>query len=200
MFEAQTAFAHQIADASGELILKYFRRLTDVSDKADASPVTEADKSSERLMRNMIERYFPGDGIIGEEYGKQNEDAEFVWVLDPIDGTQSFIAGVPLFGTLIALLHNGIPVMGLINQPYTKERWVGVAGKRTTFNGTAVQARRCADLRRAVLFSTADKQMFADPEDKRLCTTGLKRRGSVRIVTDTPCCPQGAGILSAKPI
>ena len=193
MFEAQTAFAHQIADASGELILKYFRRLTDVSDKADASPVTEADKSSERLMRNMIERYFPGDGIIGEEYGKQNEDAEFVWVLDPIDGTQSFIAGVPLFGTLIALLHNGIPVMGLINQPYTKERWVGVAGKRTTFNGTAVQARRCADLRRAVLFSTADKQMFADPEDKRRFTALYDRVKTARFSTDC----YGYALLSA---
>ena len=193
MFDAQTAFAHQIADASGELILKYFRRPTDVSDKADTSPVTEADKSSERLMRNMIERYFPNDGIIGEEYGKENENAEFVWVLDPIDGTKSFIAGVPLFGTLIALLHNGVPVMGLINQPYTKERWVGVVGKRTTLNGAVVHTRRCADVRQAVLFSTADKQMFADADDKRRFAVLYDRVKTARFSTDC----YGYGLLSA---
>ena len=192
MFEKRTAFAHQMADLSGELILKYFRRPVDVCDKADSSPVTEADKGSERLMRNMIERCFPDDGIIGEEYGKKNEDAEFVWVLDPIDGTKSFIAGVPLFGTLIALLHNGVPVLGVINQPFTKERWVGVAGKRTTLNGTDVAVRRCADLNRAVLFSTADKQMFADPDDKRRFTSLCDRVKTARFSTDC----YGYGLLS----
>ena len=184
MFEAQTALAQQMADASGELILKYFRRPVDISDKADASPVTEADKKAELLMRSMIERYFPDDGIIGEEYGRKKENAEFIWVLDPIDGTQSFVAGVPLFGTLIALLQNGEPVLGLINQPYTKERWIGVTGTRTTFNGSVIRTRRCAGLRQAVLFSTADKQMFADPDDKRRFTALCDRVKTARFSTD----------------
>lgn len=193
MFEAQTAFAHQMADATGELILKYFRRPAEISDKADNSPVTEADRGCERLMRDMIGRYFPDDGIIGEEYGRENENAQYVWVLDPIDGTKSFIAGVPLFGTLIALLRDGVPVMGLINQPYTKERWVGVSGKRSTLNGAAVNTRRCAGLDRAVLFSTADEQMFADPADRKRFAALSGRVKTARFSTDC----YGYGLLAA---
>lgn len=192
MFEAQIALAHQMADASGELILKYFRRFIDVTDKTDSSPVTKADKESESLMRDMIKHYFPGDGIIGEEYGQENEKAEFVWVLDPIDGTKSFIAGVPLFGTLIALLHKGKPVAGLINQPYTKERWVGSVGKPTTFNGQKIATRSCSGLRQAVLFSTADKQMFSNPDDKRRFIDLYDRVKTARFSTDC----YGYGLLS----
>ncbi len=184
MFESRSVFAHQMADAAGEVILKYFRRSFDVEDKADTSPVTQADKNSETVMRDLIEQYFPDDGIIGEEFGEKNKDAEFVWVLDPIDGTKSFISGVPLFGTLIALLYCGNPVLGLINQPYTKERWVGVQGKPTTFNGNAVKTRPCTDLSRATLLSTADKQMFADEKDKHSFEKLLNKVKTARFSTD----------------
>lgn len=184
MFESRSVFAHQMADAAGEVILKYFRRSFDVEDKADTSPVTQADKNSETVMRDLIEQYFPYDGIIGEEFGEKNKDAEFVWVLDPIDGTKSFISGVPLFGTLIALLYRGKPVLGLINQPYTKERWIGVQGKPTVFNGVTVKTRPCADLSRATLLSTADKQMFADEKDKYSFKQLLNKVKTARFSTD----------------
>ena len=92
-------------------------------------------------MRGMIESRFPDHGIVGEEYGRVREDAEFVWVLDPIDGTKSFISGVPLFGTLIALTRAGRPILGIIDQPISRERWVGAAGGRSTLNGAAIRCR-----------------------------------------------------------
>ncbi|MGH7060706.1 MAG: inositol monophosphatase family protein, partial [Stellaceae bacterium] len=97
---------------------------------------------------------FPAHGIIGEEYGRVREDAELVWVLDPIDGTKSFISGVPLFGTLIALAHNGRPILGVIDQPISRERWVGAARRPTTLNGAPVRCRPCEALDRATLFAT----------------------------------------------
>src|SRR5436309_8051824 len=106
-------------------------------------------------MRGLIEAHFPEHGIIGEEFGRLREDAEFVWVLDPIDGTKSFISGVPLFGTLIALARQGRPVLGIIDQPILRERWVGAEGRPTTFNGAAIRTRPCAALPAATVFSTS---------------------------------------------
>src|SRR5258708_30360290 len=106
-------------------------------------------------MRALIEARFPADGILGEEHGTVRAGADWVWVLDPIDGTKSFISGIPLFGTLIALLHEGRPVLGIIDQPISRERWRGVAGQQTTHNGSAIHSRACADLARATLFATA---------------------------------------------
>jgi len=106
-------------------------------------------------MRRLIASSFPEHGIIGEEYGREREDAEFVWVLDPIDGTKSFISGVPLFGTLIALARQGRPVVGIINQPISRERWVGAAGRPTTFNDLPVRCRPCPVLGAATVFSTS---------------------------------------------
>jgi inositol-phosphate phosphatase/L-galactose 1-phosphate phosphatase/histidinol-phosphatase len=111
-------------------------------------------------MRRLVNARFPGHGIIGEEYGPEREDAEFVWVLDPIDGTKSFISGVPLFGTLIALARQGRPILGVIDQPISRERWVGAAGRPTTLNGAAVSVRPCRDLAAATLFATSP-DMFA---------------------------------------
>jgi fructose-1,6-bisphosphatase/inositol monophosphatase family enzyme len=105
-------------------------------------------------MRGLIERELPAHGIVGEEHGALRADAEFVWVLDPIDGTKSFISGVPLFGTLIALLHRGRPILGVIDQPVLRERWVGAAGRPTRFCGRRATTRRCADLAAATLFAT----------------------------------------------
>src|SRR5579862_6444996 len=119
------------------------------------SPVTAADRAAERAMRQLIGKRFPGHGIIGEEFGSEREDAEFIWVLDPIDGTKSFISGVPLFGTLIALAHHGHPILGIIDQPISRERWIGAAGRATTFNGIPVRTRACAVLGGATVFSTS---------------------------------------------
>jgi len=105
-------------------------------------------------MRRLIEARFPRHGVIGEEYGRDRDDAEFVWVLDPIDGTKSFISGVPLFGTLIALTRNGRPVLGVIDQPISRERWIGAHGAPTTMNGRPVRTRSIGSLSAATLFAT----------------------------------------------
>ena len=136
----------ELARESGDFIRPHYRRpgMT-VETKADQSPVTIADRGAEELMRARLAKKFPAHGIIGEEFGSERADAEFVWVLDPIDGTKAFITGLPIFGTLIALLHRGKPVMGVIDQPILKERWLGVAGERSTFNGQPISVRACAD-------------------------------------------------------
>jgi histidinol-phosphatase len=143
-----------LADAAGEAIRPYFRQPLTVDDKADLSPVTIADRAAEQVMRALIEQHFRDHGIIGEEFGRVREDAEFVWTLDPIDGTKSFISGVPLFGTLIALTRDRRPILGIIDQPISHERWVGVEGRPTTLNGTAVRCRTCPELPAATLFAT----------------------------------------------
>ena len=146
--------ALRLADAAGEAIRPYFRQPFTVDDKADLTPVTAADQAAELAMRSLIESRFPEHGIIGEEFGRARENAEFVWTLDPIDGTKSFISGVPLFGTLIALTRARRPILGIIDQPISRERWVGVAGRPTTLNGAVVRCRACAGLAGATLFAT----------------------------------------------
>lgn len=146
--------AHSLADAASAIIRGYFRTLVEVDDKADASPVTIADREAEAAMRRLINAAVPDHGIYGEEYGPENTDAEWVWVLDPVDGTKAFITGKPSFGTLIALLHHGRPVLGIIDQPILAERWLGVAGQPATMNGKPVRVRHCPDLAHAALYST----------------------------------------------
>jgi inositol-phosphate phosphatase/L-galactose 1-phosphate phosphatase/histidinol-phosphatase len=143
-----------LADAAGEAIRPYFRQPLTVDDKADLSPVTIADRAAEQAMRSLIERRFPEHGIVGEEFGLVRENAEFVWTLDPIDGTKSFISGVPLFGTLIALTRSRRPILGIIDQPISRERWVGVAGRPTTLNGAVIRCRASPALSAATLFAT----------------------------------------------
>ena len=152
--EPYLAFATDLARASGEFIRPYFGRLDlAVELKADDTPVTAADRGAEELMRDMILARFPEHGIVGEEFGSERADAEFVWVLDPIDGTKSFTAGVPLFGTLIALQHQGQPVIGVINQPVLGRLMVG-DGSTTTLNGTRVRTRRTVRPEDATLLCT----------------------------------------------
>ena len=148
------ALALHLADAAGEVIRPYFRKPLAISDKPDLTPVTVADRAAEKTMRALIETLFPTHGILGEEFGRVREDAEFVWTLDPIDGTKSFISGVPLFGTLIALTRAGHPILGIIDQPVSRERWVGAVGRPTTLNGAAIQCRACPTLAAATLFAT----------------------------------------------
>ena len=128
-------FAQRLADAAGEAIRPFYRAHFDIEAKSDLSPVTQADRAAEGAMRAIIEKERPQDGIIGEEYGTIREDAARIWVLDPIDGTRSFIAGRPIFGTLVAMMQEGWPVLGVIDQPISRERWCGMAGRPTTFNG-----------------------------------------------------------------
>ena len=153
--------ANRLADAAAHAIRPFFRAQFETDYKSDASPVTEADRAAEAAIRKILESERPDDGIIGEEYGAIRENAERVWILDPIDGTKSFIAGRPIFGSLIALTQAGWPVLGIINQPIAEERWAGLIGQGTTFNGKSVQTRRCRELSDAILASTGP-QFFPD--------------------------------------
>jgi inositol-phosphate phosphatase/L-galactose 1-phosphate phosphatase/histidinol-phosphatase len=148
-----------MADAAADIVCSYFRQPVTIEDKSDSSPVTIADREAEAAMRGLIGEQAPDHGILGEEYGAKRTDAEWVWVLDPIDGTKAFITGKPSFGTLIALLHRGEPVLGIIDQPVLRERWLGIAGQPTSLNEAAISCRPCHDLNSATLYSTAP-EMF----------------------------------------
>ncbi len=174
-------FVEQLADVSGEAILPFFRTALAAENKARVGafdPVTEADRGAENVMRRLIEKYFPAHGIVGEEFAARRADAEYVWGLDPIDGTKSFICGFPTWGTLIGLTHNGAPVYGLMNQPFTRERFSG-DGRAAYWRGPAryssshaggghfgradnvvmdrrrLSTRACADLAQATLMTTS---------------------------------------------
>ena len=149
------ALAHRLADRAGEIQRRYFRSPVSVETKADDSPVTIADREAEAVMRELIAAAYPDHGILGEEHGRERIDAEFVWVLDPIDGTKSFITGRPLFGTLIALAQHGRPVLGMIDQAILRERWVGSTGAGAAWNGRPIQVRPCPRIEDAVLFATS---------------------------------------------
>ena len=147
-------FMTELARDSGDFIRPLFRQLSvTVETKADQSPVTIADRGAEQLMRALIARRFPAHGIIGEEFGSERADAEFVWVLDPVDGTKSFISGVPLWGTLIALLHGGQPVLGCIHQPVLDQLMIG-DGRQTLLNGRAVRCRGTTRVEEATLLTS----------------------------------------------
>ncbi len=146
-------FAKHLAEISGAVISSYFRKDFSVDSKPDSSPVTIADKRAEELMREAIMKEFPQHGIIGEEFGKYNEEAEYQWVLDPVDGTKSFICGTVTFGTLIALLKNGQPLIGVINQPILKEFLIG-DNISARLNNNNVRVRNTAKLSDAVLLTT----------------------------------------------
>ena len=162
-----SAFVNELASVSGETILPFFRTALSIEDKGRPGgfdPVTAADHAAETAMRTLIRRTFPDHGIIGEEYGKERSDSEYVWVLDPIDGTKSFISGMPVWGTLIALLRSGEPVFGMMNQPFMRERFSGDGGK-AQYRGPAgtrdLRVRACAALADAVLFTTSPLLMTA---------------------------------------
>ena len=150
--------ADAAADAAGAIIRPFFRAPLAVEAKGDASPVTIADRKAEETLRDLILARCPGHGVMGEEHGTVNADAEYLWVLDPIDGTRAFVTGRPLFGTLIGLLHRGRPLLGVIDQPVTGERWIGVAGEPTRFRGPfggSAGCRPCPRLAEAELSCTS---------------------------------------------
>jgi myo-inositol-1(or 4)-monophosphatase len=161
------AFIDMLATRSGEAILPFFRTAIGVENKGRArefNPVTEADRAAEAVIRKLIKEKFPKHGIVGEEFDDENKDAEYVWVIDPIDGTKSFIAGFPVWGTLIALMHNGTPVYGMMHQPFTGERFTGDGGGaqyRGPNGPRALTTRRCAGLKDATIFTTSPRLMNA---------------------------------------
>ena len=168
MTPADLALANRLADAAGAAIRPLFRAHGETETKADHSAVTQADRAAEAAMRAIIEAERPDDGIIGEEYGTHNEGAGRQWVLDPIDGTQSFVAGRAIFGTLIALCQDGWPVLGVIDQPILGERWVGRIGEGTTFNGKPVKTRSCASVEGMSVATTSPHAFDADQSDAYL--------------------------------
>ena len=182
-YDTERRFAERLADAAGEAIRPLFRAGFDVARKDDASPVTEADRAAEAAMRALIEREFPADGIVGEEYGTKEGTSGRRWVLDPIDGTISFMAGRPIFGTLIALLEGDFPVLGVIDQPIAKERWIGVVGEGTTLNGQPVTTRRCRQIKGAALATSSPHYFTAAQADHYMAlaqsVSGQARQASV---------------------
>lgn len=162
-------FAHRLADAAGEVLRRYFRMPCTPEVKGDSSPVTVADREAEAAMRALIEAYYPAHGIFGEEGERIRSDARLQWVLDPLDGTRSFIAGYHSFTTLIALTENGVPLLGVIDQPILRERWA--AGSTALLNDRPVRTRQAARLEDIAIastshayFTTAQAQAY-----RRLC-------------------------------
>lgn len=148
-------FAHLLADAAGEIVRPAARSRRAAHRKPDASPVTEVDRAVETRLREMIAARYPDHGVIGEEFGDDRPEAEHVWVLDPIDGTKSFMAGLPVYATLIGLARGGRPVLGIVDQPVTRERWTGIDGDGTSYNGKRVHTNACDRLSDALVCTTS---------------------------------------------
>ncbi len=171
-------FAERLASEARSMLLSQQEARSTATLKPDRTFVTDLDAAIEARLRTMISDSYPDHGIVGEEDATKAADAEWVWILDPIDGTAPFIAGVPVYGTLIALAHRGVPVVGVMDLPVTAERWVGVAGRPTTHNGVPVATRECADLERAIL-TASNPDFFAEVEMPAL--DALKARTAWRI-------------------
>lgn len=159
-----STLAHRLADVASQAAMRHFRTGFAIETKDDASPVTRADREAEAAMREQINSAFPAHGILGEEYGAERTDAEYIWVLDPIDGTRAFINGIPLFATLIALVRDGTPVLGLNAFPALDERWLATADQPTRHwgrgnEGVAIRARHCPSLDAAQM-CTSSPDMF----------------------------------------
>ena len=156
-------FAERLADASGGILRAAVKQPFAIEMKGDGSPVTEVDKAVEDRIRILIGEEYPNHGIIGEERDDVAPDAELKWIIDPIDGTLPFLAGFPVFGTLIALVHDDVPVLGIIDLPMTNERWLGCDGQQTTCNGAPVQTRKCGALSEA-LMSTSNPDFYSEQD------------------------------------
>ena len=144
-------FANQVADAVAEVHRKYFRQPVSTEYKDDSSPVTQCDKESETVMRELVMKHYPKHGILGEEFPAHQADAEFVWVIDPVDGTKYFMTGHPTFALLLGLAYQGKFMLGVIEQAITGERWVGADGVGTFLNGEPVHTRQCDSLDKAII-------------------------------------------------
>ena len=160
-----SAFAAHLADLARPIAKRYFRSDLKVMTKPDATPVTLADMEIETCIRNEIARVYPTHGVLGEEHDDTHLDAEWVWVIDPIDGTKAFTCGKPQFGTLVALTHQGEPVIGVIDQAITDERWMGVKGAGATFNGRKARVSATRKPLSETIILTTTPDLFDRPED-----------------------------------
>ena len=170
---ADILLANRLADAAGEAIRPFFRSGFTHEAKEDSSPVTEADRAAEAAIRRILDAECPRDGIIGEEYGEKTGTSGRTWVIDPIDGTVSFMAGRPIFGSLLALLEENWPVLGVIDQCINRERWLGATGYPTTLNGSAVKTRTCRSLSDATL-ATSGPQYFTQHDGEHFMALAAK--------------------------
>ncbi|HNW18605.1 MAG TPA: inositol monophosphatase family protein [Sphingorhabdus lacus] len=173
MTPADILLANRLADAAGEAIRPFFRSGFTHEAKEDSSPVTEADRAAEAAIRRILDAECPRDGIIGEEYGEKAGTSGRTWVIDPIDGTVSFMAGRPIFGSLLALLEENWPVLGVIDQCINRERWLGATGYPTTLNGSAVKTRTCRSLSDATL-ATSGPQYFTQHDGEHFMALAAK--------------------------
>ncbi|WCL55066.1 histidinol-phosphatase [Gimibacter soli] len=182
LIQELAAFAGETADAAAKVTMDWFRRPVDIVNKEDGArfdPVTIADQNAEEAIRALIEARYPDHGIIGEEHGVKEARSPFTWVLDPVDGTRAFISGLPTWGTLIGLLYEGEPLIGVIDQPYLKERYLGTPGA-SFLNGKPIRTRPCANVKEATL-STTDAALFKGKDreayDRLLAECRLVRYG-----------------------
>ena len=148
-------FANNLADIASEITKKYFRKYFAEENKSNDTPVTIADREIESSIRDAIIKKFPDHGIVGEEYGLINENADYKWIIDPIDGTVLFVIGRPIFGNLIALSYQNKPILGIINQPITNERWIGIVDEESKLNNKIIKTRKCNNIEDAVLCTTS---------------------------------------------
>lgn len=170
--------AIKIAEFAGQAAMGYFRGQLGTEFKADASPVTQADKGVESLVRDYLTQHFPDHGIFGEEHGIEGSDRQRMWIIDPIDGTRSFLSGNPLFGFLLGHLVDGIPEIGIVGMPALSEVFVGVKGKGTTLNGAVIQSSDQTRLDQAILYINEGEKIYtAHPTVfNRLLAAGQTRR------------------------
>jgi inositol-phosphate phosphatase/L-galactose 1-phosphate phosphatase/histidinol-phosphatase len=182
-------FADRLADAGRAILRQRFRQPFSLEIKSDRSPVTEIDREVETRLREMIADAFPDHGVIGEEFGPDRPDAEHVWVLDPIDGTASFVTGRPLFGSLIALCRDSRPIVGIIDHPALGEgeRWRGAAGHPTLHNGRVVRTRSCRSLADAAVFSSSPHSVRRENE----LAFDRIRRAARQVLYSSDCYPYG---------
>ncbi len=176
--EALLAQAVEIAERASAIPVAHFRKALDLVAKEDDSPVTIADRDTERFIRDSIAAAFPDDGLFGEEYGVAEGRSGALWVIDPIDGTRSFIMGSPLFGMLLGRLHDGQPQIGVVRMPALNETFAGARGVGATLNGKPIAVRRTRDLAQAMVYvNEAERISAADPARfARLCRVGHTRR------------------------
>ena len=201
-------FAERLAETARKIITPYFRSGLSIDDKPTDSdtgqPVTRADCESEEAMRDLITSHYPDHGVIGEEFDDHNPDAEFCWVLDPIDGTRAFIAGLPMFGTLIGLGYQKRPILGVLDQPVMKDRFIGTA-RGSSLNGKPIKARKCSRLDQAI-YSVTDPRMMATPAQEvvfqrlmrethltqfggNCCAYGMLASGAIDLITENDLKP-----------
>ncbi len=146
--------ALEAIDTARKITSKYFRTPLEIDNKLDQTPVTIADRETESAMRTLILGKHPDHGFFGEESGDQTDSQQWRWIIDPIDGTKSYATGKPTFGTLIALLYDELPVLGIIDHGALKERWIGIHGRPTTFNGTTCTTSSVQNLLQATIYTT----------------------------------------------